>query len=67
MVNYVLSICRLFGHCLVINGEFSLYLMENASLLNGHEILFVHCVSRQSLILIPNGSWCVVITVFVGS
>ena len=40
---------------------------KNASLLNGHDFLFVLCVSRQSFILIPNGLRCVVITVFVVS
>jgi hypothetical protein len=31
---------------------------KKASFLGGHELLFVHCVSKQPLILIPEGLPC---------
>ena len=32
---------------------------KKASVLNEHELLFVHCVSKQPLMLIPDGLPCV--------
>ena len=32
---------------------------KNVSVLNGHELLFVQCVSKETLILIPSGLPCV--------
>jgi hypothetical protein len=50
-----------FQERLVIKkGEFLHYSRgKKASFLGGHELLLVHCVSKQALILIPKGLPCV--------
>jgi hypothetical protein len=42
--------CKMVNFC-TVHGK-------NASFLGGHELLFVHCVSKQPLILIPEGLSC---------
>ena len=42
--------CKMVNFC-TVHGK-------KASFLGGHELLFVHCVSKQPLILIPEGLSC---------
>ena len=47
---FIEKTCKMVNFC-TVHGK-------KASFLGGHELLFVHCVSKQPLILIPEGLSC---------